>query len=308
MDLDFLPFSLAGTPLRHVGGLPFPKVSEGKVREVFDLGDAYLLVATDRVSAFDVVLEQGVPGKGELLTAISLFWFERAARRIPGLRHHLVGGHGERLAAVAEDHPELAHRSMVVRKLRPLPLEAVVRGYLSGSGWKTYRETGKLFEHELPAGLREGDRLPTPLFTPTTKASTGHDEPLTADEAAGLVGRECFDAVRDRSLELYAMGVERAEAAGLILADTKFEFGRDAAGELYLIDEVLTPDSSRYWSAEAYAPGGPQPSFDKQFVRDYLESVDWDKAPPPPALPERVIRGTRERYVEAYRRIVAGQR
>jgi phosphoribosylaminoimidazole-succinocarboxamide synthase len=296
-----LPFPMPEKPLLKVGGLPYPLVAAGKVREVFDMGDAYLMVATDRVSAFDVVMREGLPGKGVLLTQISLYWFGRAAART---RHHLVADHAARIAALGERFPELQHRSMIVKKLTPLPIEAVVRGYLSGSGWKAYQESGKLFEYALPGGLEESSQLPTPLFTPTTKAASGHDMPINCAEARQQIGPACFDKVRALSLELYAMGAERAAQAGIILADTKFEFGTDAGGEVFLIDEVLTPDSSRYWPLDQYAPGGPQPSYDKQFVRDYLESLEWDKTPPPPTLPESVLAGTLDRYLEAYHKIV----
>ena len=296
-----LPFSLPETPLLLVEGLPYPLVAQGKVREIFDMGDALLMVATDRVSAFDVIMNEGLSGKGALLTQISLYWFEQAAKLT---RHHLVDDHAQRIAELAKDFPDLADRSMIVKKLTPLPIEAVVRGYLSGSGWKDYQQNGKLFEYELPTGLQESSQLPKPLFTPTTKAASGHDMPIDCEDAGKLIGEELFRKVHDLSIELYQMGAARAKSAGIILADTKFEFGTDSNGELYLIDEVLTPDSSRYWPKADYAPGGAQPSFDKQFVRDYLESLDWDKTPPPPSLPDDVLEGTLERYVEAYSTIV----
>jgi phosphoribosylaminoimidazole-succinocarboxamide synthase len=286
--------------LLKVEGLPYPLVAAGKVREVFDLGDALLMVATDRVSAFDVVMSEGLAGKGILLTQISLYWFARAGAVT---EHHLVDDHEARIETLGKAYPELQYRSMIVKKLKPLPIEAVVRGYLSGSGWKAYRESGKLFEYGLPADLQESSQLPKPLFTPTTKAASGHDMPIDCTDAAKLIGAELFQRVHDLSIELYQMGVERAEEAGIILADTKFEFGTDAAGKLYLIDEILTPDSSRYWSKADYAPGGAQPSYDKQFVRDYLESLDWDKTPPPPALPDDVLAGTLDRYIEAFTKI-----
>lgn len=287
--------------LLKVEGLPYPLVAAGKVREVFDMGDAFLMVATDRVSAFDVVMNEGLAGKGILLTQISLYWFSRAG----GIaQHHLVDDHAARILALGQNYPELQYRSMIVRKLTPLPIEAVVRGYLSGSGWKAYQQSGKLFEYDLPSGLEESSRLLRPLFTPTTKAASGHDMPIDCADAAELIGDELFQRVHDLSVELYEMGVERAEAADIILADTKFEFGTDADGELYLIDEVLTPDSSRYWPKESYAPGRGQPSYDKQFVRDYLETLNWDKTPPPPALPAEVLSGTLDRYIEAYAKIV----
>ena len=287
----------------QVEGLPYPMVARGKVREIFDMGDALLMVATDRVSAFDVIMNEGLPGKGALLTQISLYWFEQAAKLT---RHHLVENHAERIAELAKTHPELALRSMIVKKLKPLPIEAIVRGYLSGSGWKHYQQSGKLFEYELPPGLQESSSLPQALFTPTTKAATGHDMPIDCAPAAELIGEGLFGQVHDLSLELYQLGRKRADAAGIILADTKFEFGTDADGTLYLIDEILTPDSSRYWPKDAYVPGGAQPSYDKQFVRDYLESLDWDKTPPPPALPGEVLQGTLARYIEAYSLIVGG--
>lgn len=302
MNSACLPFPLPSTPLLQVEGLPYPLVASGKVREVFDMGDALLMVATDRVSAFDVIMNEGLAGKGVLLTQISLYWFARAGAIT---RHHLVDDHAARIAQLGRTHPELEHRSMIVKKLQPLPIEAVVRGYLSGSGWKAYKQTGKLFEYELPAGLQDSSQLPQPLFTPTTKVASGHDMPIDCADAAQLIGADLFDRVHNLSLELYQMGVARAEAANLILADTKFEFGLDDAGELYLIDEILTPDSSRYWPQAGYAPGGAQPSFDKQFVRDYLESLDWDKTAPPPSLPPAVLAGTLERYIEAYRTLLA---
>jgi len=302
MNIDSLPFPLPVEPLLEVEGLPYPLVASGKVRDVFDLGDALLMVASDRVSAFDVIMNEGLAGKGVLLTQISLYWFARAAAIT---QHHLVDEHAARIVELGKIHPELQHRSMIVKKLKPLPIEAVARGYLSGSGWKVYQETGKLFEYGLPQGLQDSSQLPKPLFTPTTKVASGHDMPIDCADAAKLIGEELFQRVHDLSIALYQMGVERAEAANLILADTKFEFGLDEAGELYLIDEILTPDSSRYWPREGYAPGGAQPSFDKQFVRDYLESLDWDKTPPPPALPEAVLAGTLERYIEAYSTIVS---
>ncbi|MEZ7843765.1 MAG: phosphoribosylaminoimidazolesuccinocarboxamide synthase [Opitutales bacterium] len=302
MNTDSLPFPLPAEPLLQVQGLPYPLVASGKVRDVFDLGDALLMVASDRVSAFDVIMHEGLAGKGVLLTQISLYWFARAAAITP---HHLVDEHAARIVELGKAHPELEHRSMIVKKLKPLPIEAVVRGYLSGSGWKAYQETGKLFEYRLPKGLQDSSQLPKALFTPTTKVASGHDMPIDCADAGKLIGEELFQRVHDLSIALYQMGVERAEAANLILADTKFEFGLDEAGELYLIDEILTPDSSRYWPREGYAPGGAQPSFDKQFVRDYLESLDWDKTPPPPALPEAVLAGTLQRYIEAYTTIVS---
>jgi len=297
-----LPFPMPEQALLKVQGLPYPLVAAGKVREVFDMGDALLMVATDRVSAFDVVMNEGLAGKGILLTQISLYWFARAGAIT---QHHLVDDHEARIAELGKEFPDLQYRSMIVKKLTPLPIEAVVRGYLSGSGWKAYKESGKLFEYELPGDLQESSQLPKPVFTPTTKAASGHDMPIDCADAAKLIGEDLFQRVHDLSIELYKMGVGRADAANLILADTKFEFGTDAEGQLYLIDEILTPDSSRYWPKGSYAPGGAQPSYDKQFVRDYLESLDWDKTPPPPALPVKVLAGTLDRYIEAYAKIVA---
>ncbi|MDQ8193134.1 phosphoribosylaminoimidazolesuccinocarboxamide synthase [Coraliomargarita sp. SDUM461004] len=296
-----LPFPMPEKALLKVEGLPYPLVAAGKVREVFDMGDALLMVATDRVSAFDVVMNEGLAGKGILLTQISLYWFGCAEQLT---EHHLVDNHAARIAKLGEAYPELQYRSMIVKKLKPLPIEAVVRGYLSGSGWKAYQQSGALFEYPLPDDLLESSALPKPLFTPTTKAASGHDMPIDCADAAKLIGKDLFRRVHDLSLGLYAMGLARADAAGIILADTKFEFGTDSEGKLYLIDEILTPDSSRYWPKGSFAPGGAQPSYDKQFVRDYLESLDWDKTPPPPALPVDVLAGTLERYIEAYAKIV----
>lgn len=302
MNQDSLPFPMPDKPLLKVEALSYPRIASGKVRDVFDMGDALLMVATDRISAFDVIMREGLAGKGILLTQISLYWFDRIRSLV---KHHLVEDHAARIAELGEQYPELERRSMIVKKLQPLPIEAVVRGYLSGSGWKAYRQTGKLFEYSLPGDLQESSALPAPLFTPTTKAQEGHDMPIDCADAGELIGKELFERVRDLSVSLYEMGVERAKSADLILADTKFEFGLDESGELYLIDEILTPDSSRYWPRQGYVPGRAQPSFDKQFVRDYLESLDWDKSPPPPSLPDEVLSGTLERYIHAYKALVA---
>lgn len=283
--------------LTSLSGLPFQHIASGKVREIFDTGDHYLIVTTDRLSAFDVVLPDGIPGKGIILNQLSLYWFSETA---PLIENHLVPHHNAALTRLLADHPDLIPRSMLVRKLQPLPIEAVVRQYLAGSGWKSYLQTGSLFGIPLPGGLRESESLPTPLFTPTTKAGAGqHDQPLSQEEAANLLGHQRFEEVRDVSLKLFALGSAAARKAGLLLADTKFEFGTTPEGELVLIDEILTPDSSRYWPADAYSPGQPQTAFDKQFVRDYLESLDWDKSPPGPALPASVIRQSRDRYLDA---------
>ncbi len=272
--------------------------SRGKVRDIYDLGDRLLIVATDRISAFDVVLPTPIPDKGRVLTQLSLFWFERLSSLVP---NHVISATDfpEELAAEA---PALAGRSMLVQKTEPLPIECVVRGYLSGSGWKDYQKTGAVCGIGLPEGLQESEKLPEPIFTPATKATTGHDENISFDEAARLAGRELTGRVRDLSLEIYRRASVYALERGIIIADTKFEFGlRD--GELIWIDEALTPDSSRFWPADGYVPGRPQPSFDKQYVRDYLEHLGWNKQPPAPELPPDVVNGTRDRYREAYRRL-----
>ena len=297
MSSNDFPLELPREAMLTVGDLPFPKVASGKVREIYDMGDALLMVATDRVSAFDVVMNEGLAGKGALLTQISLYWFDQANRI---MAHHLVDNHSDRLASLVADFPQLKYRTMIVKKLQPLPIEAVVRAYLSGSGWKSYEQSGKLFEYELPQNLVESSRLETPLFTPTTKAASGHDMPVDCIEAAKLIGSELFNKIHALSLELYAMGAEHSKKAKIILADTKFEFGTDDSGDLYLIDEVLTPDSSRYWPMDKYMPGGTQPSYDKQYIRDYLDKLDWDKSSPPPKLSDSVLQGTLERYKELY--------
>lgn len=297
MEMESLLASLKAPALTRIEDLPYPIIASGKVREIFDLGDQLLIVASDRLSAFDVILPDGIPGKGILLTQTSLAWFGRVAGLID---NHLAPNHTEALAEALRGYEALIPRSMLVRKRTPLTVEAVVRGYLAGSGWKTYCETGQLWGHTLPAGLQESSQLPEPLFTPTTKASEGHDMPLTPSECRELLGEARFNEVEQTTLELYRQGSAIAAKAGLILADTKFEFGTDAAGKLYLIDEILTPDSSRYWPAADYQPGRAQHAFDKQYVRDYLETLDWDKTPPGPKLPEAVIQQTQQRYLEAY--------
>ena len=273
----------------------------GKVRDLFDAGSALVLVATDRISAFDYVLGSGIPDKGKVLTQLSAFWFGHTADIVP---NHVLSTDMGDLPAAFQGHREvLEGRSMLVRKTQPLAIECVARGYLSGSGWKEYQAGGSICGVPLPAGLRESDRLPQAIFTPATKASTGHDINIPEAEAGALIGEDLVARVRDLTLALYAAGVAHAESRGIILADTKFEFGLTDAGELILIDEVMTPDSSRYWPMDQYAPGGPQPSFDKQFVRDYLEEIGWNKQPPVPSLPDRVVEGTRAKYLEAYRRL-----
>jgi phosphoribosylaminoimidazole-succinocarboxamide synthase len=297
MDAQSLPGALPNEALRLLPDLPFKKVGSGKVREIYDTGDALLIIATDRLSAFDVVLPDGIPGKGIILTQMSLFWFQETASLI---QNHLVPDHAAAIAGLLKDHKELIPRSMLVHKRKPLPVEAVVRQYLAGSGWKDYLKTGSLFGLPVPPGLRESESLPAPLFTPTTKAQAGeHDMPITPEEGYQIVGESRFEEVRDISLKLFALGSAAAKKCGLILADTKFEFGTDDSGELFLIDEILTPDSSRYWPEEDYEPGGPQKAFDKQYVRDYLETLDWDKTAPGPRLPREVIQQTQARYLEA---------
>ena len=274
---------------------------QGKVRDIFDLDDSLLMVATDRISAFDYVLGSGIPDKGKVLTQLSAFWFERTAGIVS---NHLVTTDVREYPTEMRRFADvLAGRSMLVRKTNPVPIECVARGYLSGSGWKEYQTGGSVCGVALPGGLRESDRLPTPIFTPATKATTGHDVNVSEAEASKLVGEPRVRRLRELTLELYAFGAAHAESCGIILADTKFEFGLTDTGEIILIDEVLTPDSSRYWPRDQYAPGRPQPSFDKQYVRDYLEQIRWNKQPPVPSLPEDVVVRTRQKYVEAYRRL-----
>ena len=278
------------------------RIGRGKVRDIYAAGDDHLLiVATDRLSAFDVVLPDPIPGKGAVLTELSRFWFSR----IEGIvRHHCAAVGIEDFVADAGVRASIADQSMVVRRLVPLPIEAIVRGYLIGSGWKDYRRTGMVCGIPLPAGLRQADRLPEIIFTPSTKAEAGaHDENIDFEAAAALVGRELAERVRDTSIRVYREAADFAAARGIIIADTKFEFALDADGELVLIDEVLTPDSSRFWPADRYAPGTSPPSFDKQFVRDYLETLDWDKTPPAPRLPAEIIGQTACKYREAFERI-----
>ncbi len=274
--------------------------SRGKVRDMYRADGRLVMVATDRVSAFDCVLGSGIPCKGRVLTQLSIFWFEFLKDVV---RHHF-------LSARVEEYPEpfprfreqLEGRSMLVRAAQPIPIECVVRGYLSGSGWQEYRSGGGIAGMPLPTGLRESDRLPEPLFTPATKATTGHDENISFAQMADRIGNDLAANLRDRSFALYQKAARHAEQRGILLADTKFEFGMDAEGVL-LIDEVLTPDSSRFWPQEGYRPGGPQPSFDKQSVRDYVESLGWDKRPPAPTLPSEVVERTAEKYLEIFRRL-----
>jgi phosphoribosylaminoimidazole-succinocarboxamide synthase len=270
--------------------------ARGKVRDIYDLGEELLIVATDRLSAFDVVMPTPIPDKGRVLTQLSLFWFDLLRNLVP---NHIVRSEG--FPAPFDKYVEdLAGRSMIVRKTKPLPIECVVRGYISGSGWKDYRRTGKICGIELPKGLRESDKLPSPIFTPATKAEAGHDENISFEQAAALVGKELAEKVREISMTIYRAASAYAEPRGILLADTKFEFGL-LEGELIWIDEALTPDSSRFWPAAQYSPGGAQPSFDKQFVRDYLERIRWPKTPPGPELPPDVVASTRAKYREAFR-------
>jgi phosphoribosylaminoimidazole-succinocarboxamide synthase len=276
-------------------------VRRGKVRDLYEVDDRLVMVATDRISAFDYVLGSGIPDKGRVLTQLSAFWFERTT---PIVANHLLSADAREFPAAARAHTNLlAGRAMLVRKTTPLGIECVARGYVSGSGWKDYKATGQICGIPLPAGLVESDRLPEPIFTPATKAESGHDLNISEADAAGIVGAELVGRLKRLTLALYAYGVQHAEARGIILADTKFEFGITDGGELLLIDEVMTPDSSRYWPKDTYAPGGAQPSFDKQFVRDYLESIRWNKQPPVPSLPDDVVAKTRAKYLDAYRRL-----
>jgi len=276
------------------------KVKSGKVREMFDLGDCLLLVATDRISAFDCIMPNGIPLKGIVLTQISHFWFDQMSRIVAN--HRLAGADDPLPPRLEPYEDQLARRTMIVKKAQPLPIECVVRGYLAGSGWKEYREGQTVCGIRLPHGLIESSELPEPIFTPATKAATGHDINISFDQAAQMVGRERAEQVRHLSLEIYDSARRLARQRGIIIADTKFEFGI-CESQLILIDEVLTPDSSRFWPADQYRPGCSQPSFDKQFVRDYLETLDWDKTPPAPKLPDEVVARTRDKYLEAYQRL-----
>jgi len=280
----------------------YPLIHQGKVRDSFAIDDELMLiVASDRLSAFDVVMAEPIPGKGEILTRIANFWFERTTGIIP---NHLAGIAVEEVIDDKETLAMLQHRSVVVKRLKPLPLEAIVRGYLIGSGWKDYRETGAVCGIELPPGLRQADRLPQVIFTPSNKAAPGeHDENIDFDTLRELVGDELAEQVRDASIMVYRHAVDYAASRGIIIADTKFEFGLDREGRLVLMDEVLTPDSSRFWPQESYRPGTSPPSYDKQFVRDYLETLDWDKKPPPPPVPQEIIEATAAKYREALERL-----
>jgi phosphoribosylaminoimidazole-succinocarboxamide synthase len=276
------------------------KVKSGKVRDIFDLGESLLFVASDRISAFDCVMPNGIPRKGEVLTQISYFWFAQTQSFQP---NHLLSHAGDPLpAALQPFSAQLAGRSMIVKKAEPLAIECVVRGYLAGSGWKEYRQSQTVCGIKLPSGLRESSELPEAVFTPATKAETGHDENISFEQAANIVGQDIARQARDASLKIYNFARDYARKRGIIIADTKFEFGL-FNGKLILIDEVLTPDSSRFWPADQYAPGMGQPSYDKQFVRDYLETLDWNKTPPAPPLPAEVVAKTQAKYLEAYERL-----
>lgn len=276
------------------------KLKSGKVREIFDLGHAFLLVASDRISAFDVIMPNGIPRKGEVLTQISHFWFAKFAALVP---NHLLAGPDDPLPANLQPFAaQLARRCMIVKKAKPLAIECIVRGYLSGSGWKEYQKSQTVCGIPLPAGLTESAELPEPIFTPSTKAEAGHDENISFVRAQEIVGPDLAVQARDLSLKVYRAGRDYARERGIIIADTKFEFGV-CDGKLILIDEVMTPDSSRFWPADQYAPGRSQPSFDKQFVRDYLETLDWNKTPPGPVLPPEVVAKTAAKYFEAYERL-----
>ena len=275
---------------------------QGKVRDIYDLDNELLMVATDRISAFDVVMPNPVPDKGKILNRISLFWFDIMTSLVP---NHVITSDVDAYPEICRPYKEaLKDRSMLVKKTRPLPVECVVRGYISGSGWKSYQKTGEVCGIKLPAGLKESDPLPEPIFTPSTKAESGeHDINITFEAVVDLIGQQTAEDIRDLSLSIYQKGAAIAEEKGIIIADTKFEFGYDG-DHLILIDEVLTPDSSRFWPKATYQPGGPQPSYDKQYLRDYLLSLDWDKTPPAPNLPEEVIANTRQKYMDALNSLV----
>ncbi len=302
MNFTEITAALPKAAVTSIDDLPFPKIASGKVREIYDLGDALLLVATDRLSAFDVILPDGIPGKGAILTQMSNWWFAQTSGLI---QNHLLPDQAGEFARRGLTSRDLQLRSMIVRKLKPLTIECVARGYLIGSGWSSYQKTGEVCGIKLPAGLRQADKLAAPIFTPTTKAPKGqHDEPINDAQGAAAIGASLYEKVKTLSLQLYQFGHDRAKLAGMILADTKFEFGTDAAGRLFLIDEVLTPDSSRYWPAAEYRPGGSPPSYDKQFVRDHLVAIKWNQTPPAPRLPADVIARTQEKYLAALKNLL----
>jgi phosphoribosylaminoimidazole-succinocarboxamide synthase len=277
--------------------------TSGKVREMYGFGDRLLMVASDRISAFDVVLPTPIPDKGRVLTGLSKFWFGRTEGIVP---NHLITTELSAYPPEAQGAPDLAGRSMLVNRLTMMPIECVVRGYLVGSGWKDYQRTGTVCGHSLPEGMVEAQKLPKPLFTPSTKATDGHDQNIDREAGVVLVGEERFDRLAALSIQIYETAAEYALERGIIIADTKFEFGEDETGRIVLGDEALTPDSSRFWPADEYATGGSPPSYDKQYVRDWLETLDWDKTPPGPEIPAEVVAGTRARYVEAYERLTGG--
>ena len=280
--------------------LPLKRFKRGKVRDIFQIDDNLLIVATDRISAFDVVLPTGIPDKGKILTAISCFWFDFTKFLIES---HLISANLEDFPSLLKEHREvLKQRSMLVKKSSPLPIECVVRGYLAGSGWKQYQEEGKICGVSLPAGLKKGSKLPEPIFTPTTKEEAGHDRQLTLEEVREKVGSEAGEYIKKMSLQIYKEASRYAESKGIIISDTKFEFGYQD-NKIILIDEIFTPDSSRFWPQDEYRVGGEQVSFDKQYVRNYLESLDWDKTPPAPDLPEEIVINTRKKYLEAYTKL-----
>ena len=300
-----MPSNMSAATLLQTSLSDLKLLRRGKVRDVYAVDDdSLLIVATDRISAFDCILPTPIERKGEVLTALSEFWFEKLQHVVA---NHLIESDVERMPPAVQRHARtLAGRAMLVRRAEVFPVECVVRGYLVGSGWKDYRRTGSVCGHKLPEGLVESAKLPEPIFTPSTKAEQGHDENITEDQVREMIGDEKTALLRDTSLRLYSEAHEYASRRGIIIADTKFEFGLDKNGELLLVDEVLTPDSSRFWPADEYKPGRSQPSFDKQFVRDFLETLDWDKQPPAPAIPAEIAAATTARYLEAYR-LLTGQ-
>ena len=294
------PYSAAAAPLLTVDLPGINKVKSGKVREMFDLGDCFLMVATDRISAFDCIMPNGIPRKGEVLTQLSHFWFDQMNAIVAN--HRLARAEDPLPPLLRPYESRLARRTMLVKKAQPLPVECVVRGYLAGSGWKEYRQSQTVCGIHLPGGLVESSELPEPIFTPATKAATGHDINISFEQAAKMVGAEAAGHVRALSVQIYVAARRYAQERGIIIADTKFEFGY-FQGSLILIDEVLTPDSSRFWPSDRYEPGRSQPSFDKQFLRDYLETLDWNKTPPAPELPPEIVAKTRDKYLDAYERL-----
>lgn len=278
---------------------PLPLIGRGKVRDIYDLDDKLLIITTDRISAFDVILNEPIPDKGRVLSSLSVFWMEKAKDIVP---NHIVSSNVNDFPSPCDLHKDkLKGRSMLVKKAKPFPVECVARGYIIGSGWKDYQKTGAVCGIPLPAGLKQADRLPEPIFTPSTKAEIGeHDENISFDQVVDKIGSEMANWLKDKTLELYQFGAEWAEQRGVIIADTKFEFGL-IDDTPHLIDEMLTPDSSRFWPAEEYSPGSSPPSLDKQFVRDYLEGIEWDKTPPPPPLPTEIVEKTKEKYLDIYK-------